>query len=148
VSSGYRHSQSGTVTIVTVGAAAAAITLSVFLRVLPAIHLVFAGLLLACLQVLGSLTVEVGQGAVRLHFGHGVVRREFRVGQIRRVAVVRNRWYTGWGIHRLQSGWLYNVSGLDAVEIELGSGEVNRIGTDEPQELAAAIREAAGLPAD
>lgn len=141
----YRHSQPGTVIVVTVGAAAAAIVVSVCLRVLPAVQLLFAGLLLVFLQVFRTLTVEVGQGVVTLRFGHGVVHREFRAGQIRRVAVVRNRWYSGWGVHRLQRGWLYSVSGLDAVEIELGGGEVIRIGTDEPNELAAAIREAAGL---
>jgi hypothetical protein len=31
------------------------------------------------------------------------------------------------------------VSGLDAVELRLKSGEIRRIGTDDPQRLAAAI---------
>jgi hypothetical protein len=36
---------------------------------------------------------------------------------------------------------LYNVSGLDAVELHLKSGEIRRIGTDDPQGLAAAIEQ-------
>jgi hypothetical protein len=35
---------------------------------------------------------------------------------------------------------LYNVSGMDAVEIHLRSGQHFRIGTDEPELLAAALR--------
>jgi hypothetical protein len=37
---------------------------------------------------------------------------------------------------------LYNVSGTDAVEIELRSGRRFRIGTDEPKVLAQAIQTA------
>jgi hypothetical protein len=47
--------------------------------------------------------------------------------------VVRNHWWNGFGI-RVAAGFrLYNVSGLDAVELRLKSGEVRRIGTDDPQ---------------
>jgi len=35
---------------------------------------------------------------------------------------------------------LYNVSGLDAVELRLKTGEVRRIGTNDPQGLASAMR--------
>lgn len=37
-------------------------------------------------------------------------------------------------------GRLYNVSGLDAVELRLKSGEVRRIGTDDPQGLSAVLQ--------
>lgn len=35
---------------------------------------------------------------------------------------------------------LYNVSGLDAVELRLKSGENRPVGTDEAQQLANALR--------
>jgi hypothetical protein len=35
---------------------------------------------------------------------------------------------------------LYNVSGLDAVELRLKTGDIRRIGTDDPQGLAAALK--------
>jgi hypothetical protein len=54
--------------------------------------------------------------------------------------VVRNKWYHGWGVRKIPGGWMYNVWGLDAVELELASGKKFRIGTDEPQDLAAALR--------
>jgi hypothetical protein len=37
---------------------------------------------------------------------------------------------------------LYNVSGFDAVELRLKSGEIRRIGTDDPQGLAEALKSA------
>lgn len=42
-------------------------------------------------------------------------------------------------------GWLFNVSGLDAVELELINNRRFRIGTDEPQRLIAAIQTARRL---
>jgi hypothetical protein len=40
---------------------------------------------------------------------------------------------------------LYNVSGLDAVELRLKSGDIRRIGTDDPHGLAAALKSAAPM---
>ena len=40
----------------------------------------------------------------------------------------------GWGIHRTPHGGLYNVSGWEAVEIPLASGQRFRLGTDEPRQ--------------
>jgi hypothetical protein len=37
--------------------------------------------------------------------------------------------------------WIYNVSGFDAVELRMTDGRMYRIGTDEPHELEAAIRQ-------
>ena len=52
---------------------------------------------------------------------------------------VRNKWIYGWGIRRLPGGWMYNVWGLDAIELDLVSGKRFRIGTDDPDGLLAAI---------
>jgi len=88
----------------------------------------------------GSLTVEVWEDRIVLWFGPGVIRKRFDVKDVRRATAVRNRWYYGWGIRFTPHGWLFNVSGFDAVELEMGSGRKYRIGSDEPQELLSAIR--------
>jgi hypothetical protein len=36
-------------------------------------------------------------------------------------------------------GWLWNVSGIDAVELTMKNGDRFRIGTDEPEKLVTAI---------
>jgi len=94
--------------------------------------------------VFGTLTVEVAQDAIRLRFGVGLVRKRIPLQDVRSWREVRNPWYTGWGIRLGPGGVLWNVSGFDAVQLELGDGKRFRIGTDEPAELASAIMRAKG----
>jgi hypothetical protein len=60
--------------------------------------------------------------------------------EIETVAIVRNHWWNGFGIRSGSGFRLYNVSGLDAVELHLKSHDVRRIGTDDPQGLADALK--------
>ena len=52
---------------------------------------------------------------------------------------MRNKWWYGWGLRWIPGGSMYNVWGFDAVELELRSGKVFRIGSDEPDALLAAL---------
>jgi hypothetical protein len=114
----------------------------------PKASLVFGGvaaLLVLILALFHSLTVTVSRQEVRLHFGIGLIRKRFALSGIESVRTVRNHWYNGWGIRVIRKGWLYNVSGLDAVELRFHDGKVARIGTDEPVRLVRAIENAMGL---
>jgi len=93
----------------------------------------------------GSLTVVVTEERVTASLGLGLIRKSFRIEEIRDARAVRNHWYYGWGIRLTPTGWMFNVSGFDAVEIELKNGRRFRIGTDEPEQLLAAIKQAARL---
>jgi len=87
-----------------------------------------------------SLTVEVDEKELRWHFGPGLWAYRIARAEVESVAAVRNHWLNGFGI-RMRPGYrLYNVSGLDAVELRLKSGGVRRIGTDDPEALANALR--------
>jgi len=88
----------------------------------------------------GSLTTEIADGELRCRFGIGLIRKRIPLRHVVAVEPVRNRWFWGWGIRYTPQGWLFNVSGLDAVELSLVGGRRLRIGTDEPDELARAIR--------
>ncbi len=87
----------------------------------------------------GTLTTEVGSGRIVLHFGPGLIHRTIALTDVSTARVVRNRWWYGWGIRLTPHGWLWNVSGFDAVELEFVSGRKFRIGTDKSSELLAAI---------
>jgi len=100
------------------------------------------------LAMSASLTVTVREETLELRFGHGPIRKRFRLRDIQSCRVVRNPWYYGWGIHRTADGWLYNVSGFEAVEVTMATGDSYRIGTDAPRKLAEAIRMAASAPKD
>ncbi len=141
----YRHRQIGTVVLVcTLGAAvlATAATAPVFGWYAPLVGLVFA--LLAWL--FGTLTVEVGSGVIRLGFGPGLIKKTIELAEVTAAEPVRNHVWHGFGIRYVPgSGWMWNVSGLDAVELTYRSGKHFRIGTDQPSALQAAITEAAQL---
>jgi len=133
----YRHTQSGWVTVGTCGA----LFLLVACLPLPAraphqlLPLAMTLLFAVVVMLFGALTVEVNDVAIRLRFGLGLIRKAFSLTDVASCQVVRNRWWWGWGIRLIPGGWLYNVSGLDAVELVLKNGKKFRIGTDEPHVL-------------
>ena len=92
------------------------------------------------LLLFGTMTVIVDDTAIQARFGIGLVHKRVPFDHVRATAVVRNPWYYGWGIHFIPGGLLYNASGLSAVELQLTNGRVVRIGTDDPEALAAAVR--------
>jgi hypothetical protein len=97
------------------------------------------GILCFTAWLFGSLTVEVDEEEVRHWFGPGFWKKSYQLLDIETAKVVRNSWFWGWGIRLTPNGWLYNVSGLDAVQLQLRSGRTLRIGTDDPQGLVEAI---------
>lgn len=91
----------------------------------------------------GSLTVTVEPDAVSCRFGPvGLVRKRLALADIRRAVAIRTSPLWGWGLRLTPRGWLWNVSGLDAVEFEMTNGTRFAVGTDEPQALIAALRRA------
>ena len=89
-----------------------------------------------------SLTVRVSRSEIALSFGVGLIRKQFPNGDISSASIVQNRWYNGFGIRKIRGGWLYNVSGFDAIEIQLKNERKYRIGTNQPKELLAAVESA------
>ncbi len=69
-----------------------------------------------------------------------MIRKRVSVAKIVACEPIRIRWWYGWGIHLTPYGWLYNVSGLDAVAITLRNGQKFALGSDDPQGLAEALR--------
>ena len=88
------------------------------------------------------LTVAVDDQMIKIQFGLGVIRKVFRLKDIEAYCVVKNPWYYGWGIRFTPRGWLFNVSGFSAIELQMKSGKRYRIGTDDPDNLAKALDEA------
>jgi hypothetical protein len=109
------------------------------LALVPAIALIISALLF------WKLTVTVDNKILRASFGPGLIYKEVPISEVDRCEPMRVRWWHGWGIHLTTNGWLYNVSGRDAVIVTLRNGRRFCVGTDEPQELQAAIRRFASL---
>jgi hypothetical protein len=102
-------------------------------------------ILIVTAWLFSSLTVSVDSERVHLFFGPGWPNKSIGLAEIRGVRAVRNSWWYGWGIRYTPHGWMWNIAGFDAVELELDRGRRCRIGTDEPRQLAAAIRSVSGL---
>lgn len=91
------------------------------------------------------LTVSIDEKYVKASFGIGLIRKKILLSDIKSVEVVKNKWYFGWGVRFLGSeGWMYNISGLDAVKFELKNGKKFRIGTDDPSKLAEVLKSSIG----
>jgi hypothetical protein len=131
----YRNTQFGTVIVAFLGVGIL-LPLSIGLRAgfNPVLGVVIA-MLASALILFHSLTVELTPGRLIVRFGPGLIRKRFAIDQIRDVRIVRNKWYYGWGIRWTPHGWLYSVSGLDAIQIKLENGRQYRVGTNRPEEL-------------
>jgi hypothetical protein len=140
----YRHTQIGYTTIAALGA----VIFLIMTRIqsfgsapLPIIVLI---MLVVCLLLFSYLTIEIRDGFLIWMFGFGLIRKKVPVSEIIRVTPVKTTLLQGWGIHWTSGGWLYNVSGYQAVEFELKNGKKFRLGTDEPEELVRTVSKLVG----
>ena len=134
----YHHTQRG-ILIVVVCLAVALLNAAIVWRSGQWSAAIILITLIAIALVFSSLTVELNGKELRWYFGPGFWTYRLPLDEIETVVAVRNHWWNGFGI-RMRPGFrLYNVSGLDAVELRLKSGDVRRIGTDDPQGLSAAL---------
>lgn len=145
----YRHAQSGRVMLLATGGAAfLALAVAALQGLPPLTVLVGVAVVGLVMWLFHALAVEVDAEAVRLAFGPGLFRKRIPTAAIRAVRVVRNPWWSGWGIRWMPGRWtMWNVSGFDAVELDLDGGRRFRVGTDEPHALARAIERAIGARA-
>jgi hypothetical protein len=137
----YHHTQRGTVILValavaTVLAAAGGLALRPVLIVVP--------VLVIGAWLFHSLTIEVAEGELRWRFGPGWIRKRVPLDLILSAEPVRTNVIEGWGIHLSRFGWLYNVSGRDAVAVRMKNGRHFALGTDQPEALCAALRSGCG----
>ena len=105
----------------------------------PGTALIVSIAFLVILALFYKLTITINAERLCACFGIGIIRKSVPLAEIAECEPIRIRWWFGWGIHLTPYGWLYNVSGLDAVAITLRDGRKFALGTDDPQGLVAAI---------
>jgi len=138
----YRHTQIGHVIIwpllpfiVLIGSGG--FVGSLYHRQPPLVALI---VLVAALLLFYKLTIKIGDETLCASFGVGIIRKRLWLAYIAGCQAIRIRWWYGWGIHLTPYGWLYNVSGFDAVAITLRDGRKFALGTNDPHGLTAAIQ--------
>ncbi len=140
----YRHVQRADYILIGLGVAAAIVCVAqIDSGALPPWALgLFAGSFILLAVMFHSLTIEVDADMISWHFGHGFWRRSIALNEVADFKMAQHPLWWGFGIRALTTGWLYRVSGLLAVELELESGSTIVLGTDEPTYLKSAIEDA------
>ena len=90
---------------------------------------------LLIILIFTSLTIQICNGQLSWYFGPGFWKKEIELREIVSVHTIRIKWYYGFGIRLIPTGWMYNVSGLDAVQIKLKNSKIITLGKDEPEKL-------------
>ena len=138
----YEHTQVGYFIVVAIVAAMVAIGIIMANAGVNWIATTVLVVLAVIVVLFHRLTVAINGEELVVQFGPGAIRKRFKLNEIESCQTVRIPWYYGWGI-RLTPQWMaFRVSGFHAVQIRLITGKEYLIGTDVPQELEEAIRQA------
>ena len=104
------------------------------------IYLITMALMLLPLSFFYKLTIEIDDIALSFSLGIGLIRKRYPLTEIESCKSVRNSMLYGLGFRLIPNGWLYNVSGLKAIEIHFkGSKRIVRIGTNDPDKICREI---------
>jgi hypothetical protein len=139
----YSHTQAGYVWLVILSIVEALAVVTILVSGAPVIGIVIVFAVTSLLIVVGltfsRLTVEVHPEGVTARFGQGWPKRFVPFSAITSARTVRNSPWVGWGLRWIPGGSVWNVWGLDSVELTLVTGKRWRLGTDEPDALLAAL---------
>jgi hypothetical protein len=93
-----------------------------------------------CLLIFYKMTIIIDDTHLSFIMGTGLIKKSYPLSDVESCKPVRNSPLSGVGIHLTSNGWLFNVSGLSAVEISFKNRKSKiRIGTDKPDEVAEAV---------
>jgi hypothetical protein len=96
--------------------------------------------LLICLLIFYKLTIYIDDTCLAFKLGIGLIKKEYALADIADCKPVKNSVWYGIGIRLTSNGWLYNVSGLYAIEITFKNKKSKiRIGTNKPEEISQMI---------
>lgn len=94
-----------------------------------------------CLLTFYKLTITVDSTHVSFKLGIGLYSKSYKIADLSSCTPVTNSAIYGIGIRLLPGGWLYNVSGLKAIELRFKhKASVIRIGTNKPDEISELIQ--------
>ncbi len=97
-------------------------------------------LFLLCLACFNKITITITKQTLSFSMGIGLIKKTYPISNIKSCTPIKNSIINGWGIRLIQGGWLYNVSGFHAIEVQFkNETKIIRIGTDKPYEVAEEV---------
>jgi len=104
------------------------------------IYLISMVLMLIPLSFFYKLTITLDDSFLSFSLGIGLFHKKYLLSEIESCKSVRNSMLYGMGVRLIPNGWLFNVSGLKAIEIHFkGTKKIVRIGTNEPEKICREI---------
>jgi hypothetical protein len=105
--------------------------------------LLYAGLstlMLACILFTYKIVIEIDEHQISFKFGIGLFKRTYQMIDLTSCSSIRCSLLNGFGIRRIANGWLYNMSGLDAIELRFNDKKsIIQIGTKNSEEIAIIV---------
>ncbi len=102
--------------------------------------LIMSSIFIICLLLFFQMRTSVDNEKIRISYGIGLIKKTIDIHNIERIEIVRNKWYYGLGIRIIKNGWLYNIQGLNAIELKMkNSKSIIRIGTADNKKLKKEI---------
>lgn len=109
------------------------------------IHIFLVVTFLLCVLTFYQLTITVNETHVAFKLGIGLWNKKYKISDVKSCKPVTNSVISGIGIRMLPNGWLYNVSGLKAVELQFKNKKsIIRIGTNRPEEISELVQSLIG----
>jgi hypothetical protein len=108
---------------------------------------IYGATLLACINIvviaiIGSLKISIDEKQLIWQFGFlGKPKWTIDFRDIESVEICESSWVEGWGIRFTKEGMLYNAAGKSAIRINKKDGKSIRLGTAEPEVLAALLQQ-------
>jgi hypothetical protein len=140
----YHHTQIGYVTIIAMVICLCVIMVLPLANVPPYVIPISIAVTAILLALFATLTVDVTLEEVKFWFGVGLIRKRLRMSDIASCKPSHTL-LPSYGIHLTHRGWLYNVSGFQVAELTLKNGKHILLGTDEAEDVCAAITKAITL---
>jgi hypothetical protein len=102
--------------------------------------LLLEALFMVVILLFYGLKITVTNEEITLKYGIGWIHKTIALQDVQSVKTVRNPWYYGLGIRVTPKGMLYNIHGLDAVELAFSNKKrMVRIGSPESHRLKLEI---------
>lgn len=87
-----------------------------------------------------GLKTTITKNSISLRFGIGLIKIKIELEEIMSTKIIRNPWYYGLGIKIIPNGMLYNVHGLNTVELTFKKKQkIIRIGSRDSKKLKLEI---------
>jgi len=141
----YKYTQFGTLSVILMVPVLILIIIMLFMvgqkDLIQSLVLIFLAVtFLICLLIFYKMTIRINDTHVIFRMGIGLITKEYELSQIKGCKPVRNSLLEAIGIRKIQGGWLYNVTGVEAVEISFKNKKhIVRIGSNKSGEISAII---------